>query len=249
MSPPETTHFGYQTIPTVEKTKRVKKVFESVAKRYDIMNDVMSFGLHRFWKRIAIAKANVREGQTVLDLASGTGDLAILLAKQVGQKGTLILSDINADMMNLGRKRLIDRGIVKPIQFVQNNAECLPFNSDTFDCVTLAFGLRNMTHKEHALIEILRILKPGGRVVISEFSHPTSQILSSLYDTYSFSVIPLLGKLICNDSESYRYLAESIRMHPTQDELKNQMSAIGFERVHYQNLNGGIVAIHTGFKF
>ncbi len=242
------THFGYQTIPASEKTERVADVFHSVAKRYDIMNDLMSFGLHRLWKRMAVAKCNVKPNQTILDLAGGTGDITRLLAKKMGKQGQIVLSDINDSMMNVGRDRLLDAGIIGPVQWVQANAEYLPFPSLTFDCVIIAFGLRNVTHKELAIAEMSRCLKLGGRVVILEFSHPTMPILSSLYDAYSFSALPLMGKLVCQDAQSYQYLAESIRMHPDQETLKGMMQTAGLENCSYENLHQGIVAIHTGFK-
>lgn len=245
----ESTHFGYQSIPTSLKTTRVKQVFQSVAHRYDVMNDLMSLGLHRFWKRFAIARANVRPHHKVLDLAGGTGDLTAALAKNLNEHGQIILADINEAMLAKGRARLIDQGILKPIQWVQTNAENLPFSDHYFDCITMAFGLRNVTYKDKALAEMLRVLKPGGKVVILEFSKPKNPWVSTLYDTYSFSVLPFLGKLVCNDSESYQYLAESIRMHPDQESLKALMVAAGFEKVEYQNIQGGITAVHVGYKF
>lgn len=245
----KTTHFGYTTIPETEKTERVASVFHSVAKRYDIMNDLMSLGLHRLWKRMAVAKCGLRPKQSVLDLAGGTGDITRLLAKQVGQRGQVVLADINDSMMSVGRDRLLDEGIVLPVQWVQANAEHLPFPSATFDCVMIGFGLRNVTHKDLALAEMSRCLKLGGRVVILEFSQPTVPLISKLYDAYSFSALPLMGKWVCQDAESYQYLAESIRMHPDQETLKEMMETVGLERCRYQNLHQGIVAIHTGLKF
>lgn len=245
----KTTHFGYSTIPETEKTERVASVFHSVAKRYDIMNDLMSLGLHRVWKRMAVAKCGLRFNQKVLDLAGGTGDITRLLVKKVGKQGQVILADINDSMMSVGRDRLLDEGIIMPVQWVQANAENLPFPSETFDCVIMGFGLRNVTHKELALAEMARSLKPGGRVVILEFSHPTVPFVSTLYDAYSFSALPLMGKWVCQDAESYQYLAESIRMHPDQETLKGMMETSGLERCAYQNIHQGIVAIHTGCKF
>lgn len=253
MSNEPNTHFGYEILKEHEKNHRVRAVFDSVAPRYDLMNDLMSFGLHHVWKQIAIQKMNIRPNQVILDLAGGTGDLSLLISKKLisnnlDKEGKLILADINASMLNTGRKRLIDAGFLKNIEYVQLNAEILPFPNDHFHSIVIGFGLRNVTRIREALKEMYRVLKPGGRVVILEFSHPTSSLLNTLYDIYSFSVLPLLGKWIQNDSQSYQYLAESIRMHPKQEELKAWMEAAAFERVQYQNLHGGIVAIHTGFK-
>lgn len=245
----KTTHFGYQTISESQKTERVASVFHSVAKRYDIMNDLMSAGLHRLWKRIAVSKCAVKPNQTVLDLAGGTGDITRLLTKAMGTQGQIILSDINSSMMSVGRERLLNEGIIQPIQWVQSNAESLPFPADTFDCIIMAFGLRNVTHKDKAISEMLRCLKRSGRVVILEFSHPSTPFLSKLYDAYSFTALPLMGQLVCQDAESYQYLAESIRMHPDQETLKHMMQTAGFEHCAYHNLHQGIVAIHMGFKF
>lgn len=248
MSERKTTHFGYQTVPEEEKAGRVREVFDSVASRYDLMNDLMSLGVHRLWKRQTVALAGVRRGQRVLDLASGTGDLAERFAGIVGTEGTVVLSDINAAMLTQGRDRLLDLGRVANLRYVLANAERLPFTPDGFDCVTIGFGLRNLTRKEWALEEMFRVLRPGGRALILEFSHPTSQALSRLYDLYSFSVLPGLGRLIAKDEGSYRYLAESIRMHPDQETLKAMMESAGFEHCSYFNLSGGIVAIHRGYK-
>jgi len=245
----ETTDFGYQTIATRLKTERVGKVFHSVASHYDRMNDLMSFGLHRYWKRLAIARAAVQPHHTVLDLAGGTGDLTAALASKMGPRGRIILADINSTMLVQGRGRLIDQGLFQGIDWLQANAEHLPLPDDHFECVIMAFGLRNVTHKDRALAEIRRVLKPGGRAVILEFSKPTHPTVSVLYDRYSFSVLPLLGKVVCRDAKSYQYLAESIRMHPDQETLKSQMEAAGLKRVKYQNIQGGIVALHVGFKF
>jgi demethylmenaquinone methyltransferase/2-methoxy-6-polyprenyl-1,4-benzoquinol methylase len=245
---PQTTHFGYETVDVDEKAERVRGVFDSVANRYDIMNDLMSFGVHRLWKHIAIDLAAVRSGQQVLDLASGTGDLAARFAALVGPQGKVVMSDINAAMLEEGRKRMIDSGHVGNVEYMQIDAEKIPFADNSFHCVTIAFGLRNVTDKEQALREMLRILKPGGRALVLEFSHPGSKPLSKLYDLFSFKALPLIGKLVTNDADSYRYLAESIRMHPDQESLLQMMQDAGFERCDYHNLTGGIVAIHRGFK-
>lgn len=248
MSERETTHFGYQEVPVDEKAGRVRQVFDSVASSYDLMNDLMSLGVHRLWKRQAVALAGVRRGQRVLDLASGTGDLAERFAGIVGPGGMVVMSDINAAMLSQGRDRLLDLGVVGNLDYSLANAERLPFASNSFDCVSIGFGLRNVTHKEWALAEMQRVLRAGGRALILEFSHPTSRALGRVYDIYSFSVLPGLGRLIAKDAESYRYLAESIRMHPDQETLKAMMETAGFERCDYFNLTGGIVAIHRGFK-
>ena len=248
MSEKETTHFGYQQVPVDEKVGRVRQVFDSVASRYDLMNDLMSLGVHRIWKRQTVALAGVRRGQQVLDLASGTGDLAERFAGIVGADGAVVMSDINAAMLTQGRDRLIDKGRVGNLHFALANAERLPFASGSFDCVTIGFGLRNVTHKERALTEMQRVLRPGGRALILEFSHPTTRALSRVYDLYSFSVLPNLGRLIAKDAESYQYLAESIRMHPDQETLRAMMEEAGFERCDYFNLSGGIVAIHRGYR-
>jgi demethylmenaquinone methyltransferase/2-methoxy-6-polyprenyl-1,4-benzoquinol methylase len=245
----DTTHFGYQSIPTDEKVEKVASVFHSVANRYDLMNDLMSFGLHRIWKHLAIAKCALKPHHVVLDLAGGTGDLTRAIARKLNHTGSVTLADINASMLNKGRESLLDAGIVSPVNFAQANAEMLPFSNNSFDCITMAFGLRNVTTKEYALKEMFRVLKPGGRVVILEFSEVSSSNLKKLYDTYSFAVLPKLGKWICQDEESYRYLAESIRMHPNQETLKLMMQDAGFMQCEYQNLQAGIVAIHLGFKF
>lgn len=245
----KTTHFGYESIPTDQKTGRVGSVFKSVANRYDVMNDLMSFGLHRLWKRLAIAQCNVLPNHTVLDLAGGTGDLTRSLAKQVGKEGLVVLADINEAMLTKGRERLINAGITQSVTLTQANAECIPFANNSFDRILCAFGLRNVTHPDSALTEMFRILKPGGRAIILEFSTVNDKILGALYNAYSFSVLPKLGEWICDDSDSYRYLAESIRMHPDQETLKSMMNAAGFERTEYQNLHAGIVAIHIGYKF
>lgn len=244
----DTTHFGYKTVDKGEKAGMVGQVFTSVADRYDVMNDLMSLGIHRIWKRQAIDLAGVRPGQRILDLAGGTGDLTSRMARIAGPGGKLVLSDINGAMLENGRKRLIDEGLVGNIEYVQANAECLPFDDNHFDLVTMAFGLRNVTDQSAALASILRVLKPGGRLVVLEFSKPVLPGLKPLYDLYSFTALPFMGKLVANDADSYRYLAESIRMHPDQETLKGMMVEVGFERCEYFNLSGGIVAIHRGYK-
>jgi len=248
MSDQETTHFGYRQVPVSEKAGRVRQVFDSVAGRYDLMNDLMSLGIHRLWKRQAVALAGVRRGQRVLDLAAGTGDLCERFSEIVGPQGRVVMSDINAAMLEQGRERLVDKGRVGNLSYCLADAERLPFASEHFDCVTIGFGLRNVTHKEQALEEMQRVLRPGGRAVILEFSHPTTRVLGRAYDLYSFSVLPALGRLVANDPESYRYLAESIRMHPDQETLKGMMEEAGLERCDYFNLSGGIVAIHRGYR-
>jgi demethylmenaquinone methyltransferase/2-methoxy-6-polyprenyl-1,4-benzoquinol methylase len=242
----KTTDFGFENIPEEEKQKRVDGVFDSVADRYDLMNDLMSGGLHRLWKRFAIAQSHVKPGQRVLDLAGGTGDLARKFSERVGATGTVCLADINASMLRIGRDRLLDAGCVAFA--VQCNAERLPFATDAFDCVSIAFGLRNVTRKDAALAEMRRVIRPGGRVLVLEFSHVWKP-LGPLYDAYSFSVLPALGRLIVKDEESYRYLAESIRMFPTQAELKLMMETAGFDKVEYFNLTAGLVALHVGIKY
>lgn len=248
MSDQQTTHFGFRRVPVEEKARQVRAVFDSVVDRYDLMNDLMSLGIHRLWKRAAIELSGVRRGQIVLDLAAGTGDLTERFAGIVGPTGQVISSDINAAMLERGRNRLTDAGVVGNISYVQANAERLPFGDNAFDCISIGFGLRNLTHKEHALEAMLRALKPGGRVLILEFSHPTHSTLQRLYDLYSFKVLPVLGQLVTQDAESYRYLAESIRMHPNQETLQAMLEQVGLERCDYTNLTGGIVAIHRGFK-
>ena len=244
----DTTHFGYEQVRTEDKVNKVAGVFHSVADKYDVMNDLMSMGIHRLWKRFTIEHSGVRAGQRVLDIAGGTGDLAAKFSQLVGNKGEVVLADINASMLNVGRERLTDRGMLGNIEYVQANAECLPFPDNHFDCITIAFGLRNVTDKDKALRSMYRILKPGGRLLVLEFSKPVTPGLGSIYDIYSFKLLPLMGKLVANDEESYRYLAESIRMHPPQDELKAMMEAAEFEHCKYFNLTGGIVALHRGYK-
>lgn len=245
----KTTHFGFQQVPLEEKAQRVRAVFDSVADKYDVMNDVMSLGVHRLWKRFAIEMTGLRPGQRALDLASGTGDLAMQLAERVGARGLVVASDINAAMLGRGRERLVNKGVVGNVEYTLANAESLPFADDNFDCVTIAFGLRNVTDKDAALRSIYRVLKPGGRLLVLEFSKPVAPGLAPIYDTYSFKLLPLMGKLIADDEASYRYLAESIRMHPGQRELKTMMEAAGFEKCEFFNLSGGIVALHRGYKF
>jgi len=243
----KTTHFGYQTVPVEEKARRVRGVFDSVATRYDIMNDLMSGGLHRLWKRYTIEQAGVRRGQAVLDLAGGTGDLALAFARAVGPNGQVVLADINASMLREGRRRLIDAGIGGNVSIAQVDAENLPFDDSSFDCVTIAFGLRNVTDKDAALRSMHRVLRPGGKLLVLEFSKP-AEPLRPVYDLYSFKILPLMGRLIANDADSYQYLAESIRMHPDQEQLLEMMRDAGFERCRYHNLAGGIVALHVGYK-
>jgi demethylmenaquinone methyltransferase/2-methoxy-6-polyprenyl-1,4-benzoquinol methylase len=244
----KTTHFGFQKVPVEEKAQRVRSVFDSVATDYDLMNDVMSLGIHRLWKRLAIGMANIRPGQQVLDLAGGTGDLVLMIAPRVGPQGRVVLSDINNAMIRTGRARLLDRGIAGNVEYVQADAERLPFPDNSFDCITMAFGLRNVTHKQAALDAMYRVLKPGGRLLILEFSRPAA-LLKPAYDFYSFSILPRLGQLIARDAASYRYLAESIRMHPDQKTLVGMLESAGFEGCDFHNLTGGIVAIHRGYKF
>jgi len=241
----EPTHFGYQQVPEADKARRVADVFDSVAARYDLMNDLMSGGLHRLWKRSAIERSGVRPGERVLDLAGGTGDLARRFARRVGPTGEVVLADINHAMLGRGRDRLIDAGLVLPL--VQCDAESLPFADASFDCVSIGFGLRNVTRKARALGEMRRVLRAGGRLLVLEFSRVWGP-LRPIYDAYSFSVLPRLGKLVAGDADSYRYLAESIRVHPDQGELKEMMQAAGLERVDYLNLTGGVVALHRGFR-
>lgn len=241
-----TTHFGFTQVPLPEKVKRVAQVFESVAPHYDLMNDLMSLGIHRLWKRFAIELANVQRGQRVLDLAGGTGDLAAKFSKLVGETGEVVLADINPAMLRQGRTRLLNEGIL--VDYAQVNAEKLPFADNSFDAISMAFGLRNVTDKSAALASMLRVLKPGGRVIILEFSELQVAPLKPLYDAYSFKILPFLGKLIAKDADSYRYLAESIRMHPNQKTLQSMMEQVGFAQCNYYNLSGGIVAIHRGYK-
>ncbi|HKT31082.1 MAG TPA: bifunctional demethylmenaquinone methyltransferase/2-methoxy-6-polyprenyl-1,4-benzoquinol methylase UbiE [Gammaproteobacteria bacterium] len=243
-----TTHFGYQQVPLADKARRVGEVFSSVADRYDLMNDLMSFGVHRLWKRFALSQTGLKPGQTALDVAGGTGDLTRGLAKQVGESGRVVLADINAAMLGHGRERLVDAGIAGNVEYVQADVEHLPFPDQHFDCNIIAFGLRNVTRKEAALAGMYRVLKPGGRLLVLEFSKPGVPGLAPVYDLYSFRVLPLLGKIVARDRASYQYLAESIRMHPDQETLKHMLQTAGFERCDYMNLSGGIVALHRGYR-
>jgi demethylmenaquinone methyltransferase/2-methoxy-6-polyprenyl-1,4-benzoquinol methylase len=242
------THFGYQTVDKHEKKALVGAVFDSVAARYDVMNDLMSMGIHRLWKRITINQSGVRVGQSVLDLAGGTGDLAAKLSERAGDSGRVVLADINESMVTVGRDRMIDRGIVGNLHYALADAEQLPFKKGSFDCITMAFGLRNVTDKQRALESMFSVLRPGGRLLVLEFSKPVLPLLSKAYDAYSFTALPALGKLVAGDAESYRYLAESIRKHPDQQTLMEMMQQAGFERCDYQNMTGGVVALHKGFK-
>jgi demethylmenaquinone methyltransferase/2-methoxy-6-polyprenyl-1,4-benzoquinol methylase len=242
----KTTHFGFQTVEESEKARKVAEVFHSVAQRYDLMNDLMSAGLHRVWKHFTIEQSGVREGSRVLDVAGGSADLSIQFAKKAGRTGTVVLTDINSSMLTVGRDRMLDQGLV-PLA-AQCDGEKLPFPSDWFDCVTVAFGLRNMTHKDAALKEMYRVLRPGGRLLVLEFSKVWKP-LQPLYDLYSFKALPVMGKMVADDPDSYRYLAESIRMHPSQEELKAMMVQAGFDKVDYFNLTAGVVALHRGFKY
>lgn len=245
----QTTHFGYQEVPVEEKAGRVEQVFDSVARRYDVMNDLMSLGVHRFWKRVALERSGVRRGHSVLDIAGGTGDLTARFVERVGPRGRVVLADINASMLQVGRDRLIDRGVGARVEVVQADAQALPFPDNTFDCITIAFGLRNVTDKDAALASMTRVLKPGGRLLVLEFSRPVNPVFEKVYDRYSFQVLPRIGKWVANDADSYRYLAESIRMHPDQKTLQRMMERAGLERVEYTNMTGGVVALHRGIKF
>lgn len=244
-----TTHFGFSEVPLHEKASKVREVFDSVASNYDLMNDVMSLGMHRLWKHITCTLAHVRSGYKVLDLAGGTGDLAKTFAKQCGTEGLVIVADINADMLTTGRDKLINAGIIKPVQYCQVDAQALPFANNTFDVITIAFGLRNVTEPEMALASMARCLKPGGQCLILEFSTPTTVPLQKLYDLYSFNCIPRLGQFFAGDAASYQYLVESIRRHPNQETLKHLMLTNGFDEVTVTNMAGGIVALHRGYKY
>ena len=243
------THFGFKQVDKSQKASMVAEVFQSVAAKYDIMNDVMSLGIHRLWKRFTIDCSGARAGQKILDLAGGTGDLTAKFSRIVGENGKVVLADINDAMLKVGRDKLRDLGIVGNVEYVQANAEELPFPDNTFDIITIAFGLRNVTDKDKALASMYRVLKPGGRLLVLEFSKPSNEMLSKAYDFYSFHLLPKIGQLVANDSESYQYLAESIRMHPEQEVLKSMMETAGFEQTTYHNLTAGIVALHRGFKF
>ena len=244
----KTTHFGYKTVKVEEKAGKVADVFHSVAGKYDLMNDLMSGGVHRLWKRMTIEMSGVRRGNMVLDIAGGTGDLTAKFSRIVGSKGTVVLADINDSMLRVGRDRLMDLGIVNNVKFSQADAQYLPFPDNSFDVITIAFGLRNVTDKDLALRSMLRVLKPGGRLLVLEFSSPANPILSKIYDTYSFSILPKLGKLFANDADSYQYLAESIRMHPDQETLQGMMDNAGFANTDFHNMTGGVVALHRGVK-
>ena len=244
----KTTDFGYKQVNVEEKADKVAEVFHSVAGNYDLMNDLMSGGIHRLWKRVTIEMSGVRPGHHVLDIAGGTGDLAAKFSRIVGPEGTVVLADINDSMLKVGRDRLVDRGITDNVRFSQADAQHLPFPDNTFDVITIAFGLRNVTDKDMALRSMLRVLKPGGKLLVLEFSKPPNPLLSKIYDGYSFNVLPKLGKLFANDADSYQYLAESIRMHPNQETLLQMMDTAGFEHTDYHNMTGGIVALHRGVK-
>lgn len=244
----KTTHFGYKQVNVEEKAGKVAEVFHSVAGNYDLMNDLMSGGVHRLWKRVTIEMSGVRPGHHVLDIAGGTGDLAAKFSKIVGPEGTVVLADINDSMLKVGRDRLVDRGITDNVRFSQADAQYLPFPDNTFDVITIAFGLRNVTDKDMALRSMNRVLKPGGKLLVLEFSKPPSTLLSKIYDSYSFSLLPKLGQLFAKDSDSYQYLAESIRMHPDQETLKSMVENAGFSNCDYHNMTGGIVALHRGVK-
>ncbi|MFN2327867.1 MAG: bifunctional demethylmenaquinone methyltransferase/2-methoxy-6-polyprenyl-1,4-benzoquinol methylase UbiE [Chromatocurvus sp.] len=248
MSDRETTHFGYREVEKDAKAGMVGDVFDSVATRYDLMNDLMSAGIHRLWKRFTIELSGVRSGNSVLDIAGGTGDLAEKFSQLVGDSGRVVLADINASMLRVGRDRLLNTGVQANLEFVQADAQYLPFPDDSFDCITIAFGLRNVTDKDLALRAMLRVLKPGGRLLVLEFSKPTNPLLGKAYDAYSFSILPLMGRLIARDADSYKYLAESIRMHPDQETLRGMMEEAGFSRCEYHNMTGGVVAVHRGVK-
>jgi demethylmenaquinone methyltransferase/2-methoxy-6-polyprenyl-1,4-benzoquinol methylase len=249
MTDERSTDFGFQRVSRQDKARRVRGVFDSVAGNYDLMNDLMSAGTHRLWKRFTLSLANLRPGQRALDVAGGTGDLAVGLARQVGERGLVVLTDINAAMLGRGRDRLIDAGLAGNVACVQANAERLPFPDAMFDCVTIGFGLRNVTDKPAALSAMRRTLKPGGQLLVLEFSRPSVAALKPLYDAYSFRILPLLGRLVAHDEASYRYLAESIRMHPDQERLLTMMQEAGLEGCRYHNLSGGIVAVHRGYKY
>jgi demethylmenaquinone methyltransferase/2-methoxy-6-polyprenyl-1,4-benzoquinol methylase len=243
-----TTDFGFREVPVEEKVKKVADVFHSVAGKYDLMNDLMSGGVHRLWKKLTIEQSGARRGHTILDIAGGTGDLTMRFSRIVGTEGKVVLADINDSMLKVGRDRLMDRGVAGNVEFVQANAECLPFPDNTFDVITIAFGLRNVTDKDAAIRSMARVLKPGGKVMILEFSKTDNPALTKMYDFYSFNILPKIGQMVAGDSESYKYLAESIRMHPDQETLKSMMQEAGLVNCKYQNMTGGIVALHTGIK-
>lgn len=248
MSDKRTTHFGYREVEAETKAGLVANVFHSVAARYDLMNDLMSGGIHRLWKRFTIELSGVRPGHRVLDIAGGTGDLAARFSRLVGASGEVVLADINESMLRVGRDKLIDHGVQGNLEYVQADAQALPFPDDHFDCISIAFGLRNVTDKDLALREMLRVLRPGGRLLVLEFSKPRNELLGKAYDQYSFRVLPLMGRLVAGDSDSYQYLAESIRMHPDQETLLGMLEDAGFVNCEYHNMTGGVVALHRGFK-
>ncbi|USD37340.1 MULTISPECIES: bifunctional demethylmenaquinone methyltransferase/2-methoxy-6-polyprenyl-1,4-benzoquinol methylase UbiE [Ferrimonas] len=243
------THFGYKTVEADKKAEMVADVFHSVASKYDLMNDLMSFGVHRYWKRFTIECAAARPGMKVLDLAGGTGDLTKKFSQLVGEKGEVVLADINDSMLKVGRAKLQDQGVVGNVNYVQANAEALPFPDNHFDIITIAFGLRNVTEKEKALASMNRVLKPGGKLLVLEFSKPLNPMMQKAYDFYSFQVIPKMGSMVAGDAESYQYLSESIRMHPDQETLKQMMLSAGFDQADYVNMTNGVVALHRGYKF
>ncbi|MEQ1801066.1 MAG: bifunctional demethylmenaquinone methyltransferase/2-methoxy-6-polyprenyl-1,4-benzoquinol methylase UbiE [Gammaproteobacteria bacterium] len=245
----EQTHFGFETVPAAEKAGRVRAVFDSVAANYDLMNDLMSGGLHRLWKRFALGRTALRPDDLALDVAGGTGDLSAGMARQVGASGLVCHTDINREMLDVGRGRLVDAGLFGNVRTLQANAEHLPFADRSFHCVTIGFGLRNCTDKPAALREMARVLKPGGRLLVLEFSKPAVKLIEPFYDLYSFRILPWLGEVVAHDAASYRYLAESIRVHPDQETLRGLMEGAGFEDVRYHNLTGGIVALHVGFRY
>jgi demethylmenaquinone methyltransferase/2-methoxy-6-polyprenyl-1,4-benzoquinol methylase len=244
----DTTHFGFEKVKTTDKARRVADVFHSVAAKYDIMNDLMSGGVHRIWKRFTIEMSAARPKQKILDIAGGTGDLSYQFSRIVGRDGLVVLADINDSMLSVGRDRLTDRGVAGNIEYCQADAQYLPFPDNTFDCITIAFGLRNVTDKDLALRSMFRVLKPGGRLLVLEFSKPTNPVMEKIYDQYSFKLLPLMGKVITNDAESYRYLAESIRMHPDQETLLSMLEDAGFSDCEYHNMTSGVVALHKGLK-
>lgn len=248
MDQQEYTHFGFQKVKAEDKVRKVAEVFHSVAGKYDLMNDLMSGGVHRLWKMFTVEMAAVRPGQSILDIAGGTGDLSAKFSRLVGETGRVVLADINNSMLRVGRDKLIDHCVSGNVNYVQADAQHLPFPDDYFDCITIAFGLRNVTDKDLALKSMLRVLKPGGRLLVLEFSKPQSKLLEKVYDTYSFRLLPLMGKLVAKDADSYRYLAESIRMHPDQQTLQQMMESAGFVHCGFHNLTGGVVALHKGFK-
>jgi len=243
-----TTYFGNKVIPAEEKRERIQEIFTSVADRYDLMNDLMSFGTHRLWKRFVAEKTNLKPGEQAIDVCGGTADIAILMAKRVGERGRVVVYDINLPMLEIGREKCIDRGLLKNVQYVQGNAEDIGFKDNTFHCATVGFGIRNVTYLEKAFNEMKRVVKPGGRVICLEFSHPTSRVFSKLYDIYSFQVIPVIGDMVTGHRDAYTYLPESIRRFPSQEELKRIMEGVGLFKVKYYNLFNGVAAVHIGIK-